>query len=86
MHLLQASTWRRQGCGCLAATAACTFIASYSNDPEDTLHAYAQLALIANERQGARSDMRCACTQLALRGQVVEQMPAEKAHSAACAV
>jgi hypothetical protein len=53
MHLLRASAWRRHGCAALAAAALCTFISSYSNDPEDTLHAYAQLALLANDRQGA---------------------------------
>ena len=66
MHLLQASTWRRQGCATLAATAACTFIASYANDPEDTLHAYAQLVLIANDRQGMQHVRKCiaVCTQV----------------------
>lgn len=55
MHLLRASAWRRQGCATLAVTAACTFIASYANDAEDTLHAYAQLALLTSDRQGVHS-------------------------------
>lgn len=53
MHLLRASTWRRHGCASLAVTEACTFLASYSNDPEDTLHAYSQLALVTLDRHGA---------------------------------
>jgi hypothetical protein len=62
MHLLRSSTWRRHGCASLAAVEACTFIASYSNDPEDTLHAYSQLALVANDRQGSpRLLPHCPC-------------------------
>jgi hypothetical protein len=55
MHLLRASTWRRHGCASLAVAEACTFLASYSNDPEDTLHAYSQLALVTLDRQGEHS-------------------------------
>ena len=53
-HLLRATTWRRHGCLALAATAAATFIACHAHDAEDTVHAYAQLALIAHERSGAQ--------------------------------
>ena len=54
MHLLRATTWRRHGGCSLAAAAACTFISCHSDDPDDTLQAYAQLALLACDRRGVR--------------------------------
>jgi hypothetical protein len=54
MHLLRASAWRRHGSITLAATEAATFLRSYAHDPDDTLHAYATLALISNDRQGVQ--------------------------------
>eukprot|EP00892_Ulva_mutabilis_P000945 jgi/Ulvmu1/10851/UM007_0025.1 len=52
MHLVSASVWRRHGCASLAAAEAASFLACHALDLDDTLHAYATLALIANDRQG----------------------------------
>lgn len=53
MHLVSASVWRRHGCASLAAAEAASFLSCHTLDPDDTLHAYATLALIANDLQGA---------------------------------
>ena len=53
MHLVRATAWRRHGSAALAAAEAAAFISCHAGDPEDTMHAYATLALIANDRQGA---------------------------------
>lgn len=53
MHLVSAAVWRRHGCASLAAAEAASFLACHALDPDDTLHAYATLALIANDLQGA---------------------------------
>ena len=52
MHLLRCSAWRFHGSCVLAASEACVFLSSYVHDANDAQFAYAQLALIANERQG----------------------------------
>lgn len=57
MHLVRATAWRRHGCVSLAASEAAAFIACHAGDPVDTLHAYATLALIANDRQGTISQL-----------------------------
>ena len=54
MHLVRATAWRRHGSIALAAAEAAAFISCHAGDPEDTMHAYATLALIANDRQGVR--------------------------------
>lgn len=53
MHLLRCAAWRRHGCCTLAAAEACIYMTSFAHDAADMQLAYAQLALIANERQGA---------------------------------
>lgn len=52
MHLVAATAWRRHGCASLAAAEAAAFLSCHTLDPDDTLHAYATLALIANDLQG----------------------------------
>jgi hypothetical protein len=52
MHLVRATAWRRHGCMSLAAAEAAAFISCHAGDPDDAMHAYAILALIANDRAG----------------------------------